>query len=139
MENQVFRKKSLAARSAPEDLNDYLHVTRPAIWIVLIAVIVLVLSMLLWSTFVTIDSKATGKAVVENGTVLITFDDPNLARNVTDDMSAVIGNVTVPLTSVGTDMDGRIVAGGTTTELQDATYDCSVTYRRTKALSILFN
>ena len=41
MEEQIFRKKSLDRLSSPEQLNDYLHVTSPGIWIVLGAVIFL--------------------------------------------------------------------------------------------------
>ena len=45
MEEQIFRKKSLDRLSSPEQLNDYLHVTSPGIWIVLGAVIFLLISI----------------------------------------------------------------------------------------------
>jgi hypothetical protein len=37
----LFRKKSIERISSPEQLNDYLRVTSPSTWIILIAVIVL--------------------------------------------------------------------------------------------------
>ena len=41
MDNQIFRKESLDQISSPEQLNDYLRVTNPAVWLVLTAVILL--------------------------------------------------------------------------------------------------
>ena len=41
MEQQLFRKESMERVSSPEILRDYLHVTSPAIWVVLAAVILL--------------------------------------------------------------------------------------------------
>lgn len=37
MENPIFRKKSLDRISSPEALDDYLHVTTPAVWMILAA------------------------------------------------------------------------------------------------------
>ena len=42
---EIFRKKSLERVSSPEQLNDYLHVTSPAVWVVLAAVIVLLITL----------------------------------------------------------------------------------------------
>ena len=50
-ENSVFRKKSIDRVSSPEALNDYIRVTTPSVWIVLIALVVLLLGMLAWSVF----------------------------------------------------------------------------------------
>ena len=60
--NTVFRKKSLDRVSSPEELNDYIRVTNPSVWIVLIALTLLLAGMLTWSIF--------GRVTVqtENGT-----------------------------------------------------------------------
>ena len=50
MDNQVFRKKSLEQISSPEQLNDYLRVTNPAVWLLLTAVILLLVGVLIWSS-----------------------------------------------------------------------------------------
>lgn len=51
MENSIFRKKSIDRISSPEELNDYIHVTRPGIWVILGAVVVLLLGMCIWGIF----------------------------------------------------------------------------------------
>ena len=54
MDNQIFRKESLDQISSPEQLNDYLRVTNPAVWLVLTAVILLLAGMLLWASVASI-------------------------------------------------------------------------------------
>ena len=48
--------------SSPEQLNDYLRVTKPAVWIVLVAVAALFVGILVWACFVQIGSSAAGGA-----------------------------------------------------------------------------
>lgn len=45
----IFREKSIKRVSSPEQLNDYIRVTSPSVWIVLIALVALLLGMLAWS------------------------------------------------------------------------------------------
>ncbi len=47
----IFREKSLERVSSPEELNDYIRVTTPSVWIVLAATVVLLVGMLAWSIF----------------------------------------------------------------------------------------
>ena len=47
--DSIFRQKSIDRVSSPEELNDYIRVTTPSVWIVLIALVVLLLGMLAWS------------------------------------------------------------------------------------------
>ena len=41
MSEQIYREKSLERIASPEELNDYLHVTNPAVWLIMAAVIIL--------------------------------------------------------------------------------------------------
>ena len=50
----IFRKKSIERISNPEALNDYIRVTTPSVWIVLIALVILLAGMLAWSIFGTV-------------------------------------------------------------------------------------
>jgi len=47
--NGIFREKSMERVSSPEALNDYIRVTTPSVWIVLIAIVMLLAGMLAWS------------------------------------------------------------------------------------------
>ncbi len=50
----IFNQKSLAKISGPEELNAYIRVTTPSVWIVLAAIVLLVLGILGWSVFGTV-------------------------------------------------------------------------------------
>jgi hypothetical protein len=49
MNENIFRKQSIDRISSPEQLNDYIKVSNPSIWIILTAVIVLLAAVLVWS------------------------------------------------------------------------------------------
>ena len=61
--DELFRKKSVERISSPDELNDYIRVTTPSVWIVLAAIVVLLVGMLAWSVFGTVDVRD------ENGSV----------------------------------------------------------------------
>ena len=45
----VFRQKSLERVSSPEQLSDYIRVTTPSVWLVLLALVLLLAGILVWS------------------------------------------------------------------------------------------
>ncbi len=53
---KLFREKSLEAVESPEALNDYLQVTSPGVWMVLVSVILLLIGGIIWSIFGRIDT-----------------------------------------------------------------------------------
>ena len=56
-ENSIFRKKSLDRISSPEQLNDYIRISTPGIWVLLAAVIILLVGIGVWGIFGTVESK----------------------------------------------------------------------------------
>ena len=138
MSEQVFRKKSLDALSAPEQLNDYLHVTHPAVWVILFGVILLIAGLFVWANFVSVTSKAFGNAYVEDAVVTVYFDDQEYASAVETGMTLTIGDVSVPVTSVGKNPQGKVVAGASA-DIPDGKYPCEVAYKSIKVISLLFN
>ena len=138
MEESVFRKKSVDSISSPEALNDYLKVTSPAVWLILIAVILLLVGFLAWSSIASIDSIATGTGYVEGNTMRIYFDDDQIAKKVQSGMKVIAGEHESRVESVGTDETGRIFASADTT-LAEGSYSVKVIFRKTQVLSLLFN
>ncbi len=45
----IFRKKSLERVTSPEQLNDYIKVTTPSVWIILAATLILIVGTLVWA------------------------------------------------------------------------------------------
>lgn len=52
----VFREKSIERVSSPEQLNDYIRVTTPSVWLVLAALVLLLAGMLAWCTLGTVEA-----------------------------------------------------------------------------------
>ena len=138
MSGQVFRAKAVDRLSSPEQINDYLHVTKPSVWIALIVVVVLLVGALLWSFMVSINSYAQGTATVEDGMMVITFENPEYAQEVQVGMSVDVGASHDTILSVGVLPDGAPVAHAETS-LADGTYPARVCYRQTQVLKLLFN
>ncbi len=53
--SELYRKKSLEQASTPEELNDYIRVTTPSVWMALLAVTILLVGMLVWSVLGTVE------------------------------------------------------------------------------------
>ena len=63
----LFREKSLEQFSSPEQLNDYIRVASPSIFLLLGAVIVFLIGVVIWSLTGTIQSTIDVNAVVNKG------------------------------------------------------------------------
>ena len=50
-QKSIFREKSLERVTSPEQLNDYIKVTTPSVWMILIATLILIIGTLFWSVF----------------------------------------------------------------------------------------
>lgn len=67
MEQKIFRKKSLDKINSPESLNDYIRVSNPGVWLILGAVIALLIGVVVWGIFGSVDSAVNAYAVVSDG------------------------------------------------------------------------
>ena len=47
----IFREKSLNRVSSPEQLDDYIRVTTPPVWLILLALFILIVGIFVWATF----------------------------------------------------------------------------------------
>lgn len=63
----IFREKSVETIRSPESLNDYLRVTSPGVWIVMITVIMLLVGVLIWGIFGSIDTSVQTAVITQNG------------------------------------------------------------------------
>ena len=48
MNEKIFRKKSLARMKSPDDLNDYIRISEPGIWLLVAAMAILLAGAFLW-------------------------------------------------------------------------------------------
>lgn len=135
--DSLFRKNSMESLTSPEQLTDYLHVTTPTVWVVMAAIILLLVGMLIWGSTAYIESYASGTAQVQDGSMLVFFDDAELARNVEAGMSVTVGETSSVIRSVGVTESGMLFAESETS-LADGSYPARVVFRQTQVLRLLF-
>lgn len=124
--------------SSPEQLDDYLKVTSPKIWVLLIAIALLLVGLLLWGGFTTVESYATGTALAAGGELTVTFDDPAKASKVHPGMQMEIGDMRFEVLKVDANEDGSFVASARG-NVPDGSYDVRVGYATTQVISMLLN
>ena len=77
MGSTIFREKSLKKIASPEQMNDYIRVSSPSVWMVLTAVIVLLAGVCVWGMFGHLDTAVQTGGVCTDGrlTVLVGEED----------------------------------------------------------------
>ncbi|GFI30576.1 hypothetical protein IMSAGC013_01966 [Lachnospiraceae bacterium] len=91
-EKQMFRKSSIDCVSSPEQLNDYIRVSNPSVWVMLAAVIVLVAGVCVWGVFGRLESKILSAGTCENGIFICYVTEKDAAKIKTGMLVRVSGN-----------------------------------------------
>lgn len=99
MNKQIFRKKSVDRMSSPEQLNDYIKVTNPGVWMALAAIVILLVGVCVWGVFGTLETKLSVAAVSQDGQTVLYVKEDDLSA-VKENMSVYIGDETYKVTSV---------------------------------------
>ena len=134
-ENQstVFRKKTLERISSPEQLTDYLRVTTPSVWVILVAMILLLAGILAWATVGILETKAEVKVVVDDHTALVI---PLGGETVAEGMKLSVAGREVLLDATVTDGYGHVY-GTAEISLTDGTYTGTVVTETTRPIEFL--
>ncbi len=67
MAKQLFREESLKRVSSPEQLDEYIRVASPGIWVSILAVLTLLMGLFMWGIFgrITMVRPVNGEMVTE--------------------------------------------------------------------------
>ena len=135
----MFRKVSIDRINSPEQLSDYLRVTNPAMWLVLVAVILLVGGFLVWASVGHITVTVEGKAVVAEGTATVTVGAKH-AEDISSGQPVTIGSADTTISEVTKDMYGRAIASAETGKtVPDGEYTAVIETEDITPISFLFN
>ena len=99
MARSIFRKASLDRISSPEQLNDYIRVTNPGVWMIMLAVILLLTGVCVWSVFGRLDTTLTAAAVTENNQTVCYIKETD-AQTVEAGMQVRIGDEQYQISSI---------------------------------------
>ena len=99
MNDKIFRKKSVDKMSSPEQLNDYIKVTSPGIWMVLAAIAILLAGVCVWGIFGKLETKLTVAAESRAGQTVL-YVKENAVPSLKKDMTVTIGDASYAIVSV---------------------------------------
>lgn len=131
MNEQLFRKSSIERISSPEQLNDYIRVTNPGVWLVLAAVIALLIGACVWGMFGHLDTTISAPVEVRGGEARLLLED---GQQIDPSTPVIIGGRKFSL--------GPAVGGGAysvSVDLPDGDYQATVVTERVTPLSFVFN
>lgn len=157
MEKQIFRKSSIDRVSSPEQLNDYIRVSNPGVWMILAAVIVLLIGICVWGIFGRLETKIAAAGTCENGVLTCYVTEENAAKiksgmTVNVDGNALsITNISAKPIAVNADMDEYLLYLGGFSEgdwlyevtanaaLSDGTYKAEIVTESVSPMSFILN
>lgn len=157
MDKQLFRKASIDRVSSPEQLNDYVRVSNPGVWMLLAAVIVLLIGVCVWGIFGRLDTKISTAGMCENGVFTCYVSEENAAKirsgmTVNVDGNALsIAEISAKPIAVSTDMDEYLLyLGGfskgewlyevtANAALSDGTYKAEIVTESVSPMSFILN
>ena len=76
----LFRKKSLDRISSPEQLNEYIRVSTPSVWMLLTAIVVLLAGVCVWGVFGRMESTLSVAAVSRENAVTAYVREADIDR-----------------------------------------------------------
>lgn len=157
MNNQVFRKKSMERVSSPEQLNDYVRVSNPGVWMILIAVIILLIGICIWGIFGHLDTRLEAVGICKDGKIVCYVSDSDI-EEVRTGMKLTVDSAEYEITGissdpfcVGDDIDsyamhiGKLTVGQWVYEvtadadLKDGTYKAQIITESVSPLSFVLN
>lgn len=100
MNEKLFRRSSLDRIASPEQLDDYIRVTGPSLWVTLGAVAILLAAVLVWSVTGALPTTLSLSGVGAGGTVTC-YLPPEEAETLSPGMAATAGGAAGTVAAVG--------------------------------------
>lgn len=139
MSEEIFRKKSLDKVKSPESLDDYIRVSNPGVWLLLISVIVLLIGAVGWGIFGHIDSTVPASVRIENGTAVCYVEKDNMT-SVKVGQTVKFEDCETVIESVGNKTDdGYVCTLSNISGLADGFYEGNIIVESYKPLSFILN
>lgn len=135
--SKAYRQKSIDRISSPDQLQDYMRVTNPGVWMVLAAVIVLLAGIFVATVFGRLESTYTARAKIQDGKAVLLIDG-EAADEVDEGMTLRIKNEQAKIEDVYWVTQDAVEAVARI-DLPDGNYDAEVVMEVISPISFLTN
>ena len=96
----IFRRESLDRVESPEQLDAYIKVSHPKVWLIMAALLVAVISVIVWSVVGSLPQTMTVKGITVGSNVINCYE---CVENANTNLIGCKANITLP--------DGRSISG----------------------------
>ena len=139
MNEEIFRRKSLDKVKSPENLDDYIRVSNPGVWLLLISVIILLVGACVWGALGHIDTTVKASVLSGNGAAICYVADGDIA-SVQEGMTVTFGDYEAVITAIGQKTDiGYICALQSEQAVADGIYEGKIVVKSVKPISFVLN
>lgn len=102
MNEGLFRKKSLERISSPEQLDDYIKVATPGVWMILSCIIILLAGMCVWGVFGKLNTTVTAPAICNDGKT-ICYVSETVVSDIKEGMNVIINEEEYSVTAAASE------------------------------------
>lgn len=95
----VFRKKSLDRVSSPEQLNEYIRVSNPGVWMILAAIVILLVGVCVWGVLGRLETTLSVAAVSADGKTVLYVPEDSIDQ-VAEGMTVRVGDKEYTVTAI---------------------------------------
>lgn len=139
MNEGIFRKKSLDKVKSPENLDDYIRVSNPGVWLLLVSVVVLLAGACVWGIFGHIDSTVPASVRIEDGAAVCYIADEDIS-SVRSGLTVRFADTEAVIARIGEKGESGYVCTLTSEpSLPDGFYDGKVVIKSHRPLSFILN
>lgn len=103
MDQKLFREKAVKRASSPEQLDEYIRVANPGIWIILLAVMVFLIGVCVWGFFGRLETSVEAVAVSDGETTVCYLADSETVSSVKAGQQVKIGQEVYEIASVSSE------------------------------------
>lgn len=139
MSEEIFRKKSLEKIKSPETLDDYIHVSNPGIWLLLVSIIVLLVGACIWGVLGRIDSTVPSVVHIDSDTAVcyVAVEDISAVR---EGMTVKFDDYQAVIAEIGSkESDGYVCILQVDGTVPSGIYDGNIVIKSIKPLSFVLN
>jgi len=80
MNNQLFRQQSVDKVSSPEQLNEYIRVANPGVWMVLAVIVILLAGVIVWGCIGHLDTTLAAAVVADGGEAVMYVNESDAPK-----------------------------------------------------------
>ncbi len=91
--SSIFNAKATEKLRSPDDLDKYVRVTNPSVWVVIIACVALLGGLLAWGVFGTVTTNVSAAGVCVNGSIVSFLPAEDAAKVSVGDSASVDGKL----------------------------------------------